>query len=243
MSTLQVLNIIAPNSNTGTTNIVLGANGDVTFANTFSFSPNGQFVYSNTSTPMTVGVLTVTGNTTANALFVTGNTTANSITITGLANISTLSTTGTSTFNNLVNFAGNANTLSINLRNIAETVTIVASAATGTINFDLVTQSILFYTANSTGNTTINFRGNANNSLNTLLSTGQAITGVFLNTNGVTPFYNNVLQVDGSTITPRWINGSAPTAGNANSIDSYTYTIIKTGAAQFTVIGNLSRYA
>lgn len=66
MSTLQVFNIIAPNSNTGTTNIVLGANGDVTFANTFSFSPNGQFVYSNTATPMTVGTLIVTGNTNAN---------------------------------------------------------------------------------------------------------------------------------------------------------------------------------
>ena len=87
MSTLQVFNIRAPNSNTGTTNIVLGANGDVTFSNTFSFSPNGQFVYSNTSTPMTVGTLIVTGNTNANivnsSVLTTSNITTTFLTASG----------------------------------------------------------------------------------------------------------------------------------------------------------------
>lgn len=86
MSTLQVYNIIAPNSNTGTTNIVLGVNGDVTFANTFSFSPNGQFVYSNTATPMTVGTLTISGNTNANIVNASIITSSN-LTISGNATL------------------------------------------------------------------------------------------------------------------------------------------------------------
>jgi hypothetical protein len=68
------------------------------------------------------------------------------------------------------------------------------------------------------------------------MSTGESITVVFLATQGGTAYYNNVVQVDGSTVTPKWQNGSAPTGGNINSIDSYIYTVIKTGNAAFTVL-------
>jgi hypothetical protein len=55
-------------------------------------------------------------------------------------------------------------------------------------------------------------------------------------TQGATPYFNNVIQVDGTTITPRWQGGVAPTAGNASGIDIYSYTIIKTASATFTVL-------
>jgi hypothetical protein len=32
------------------------------------------------------------------------------------------------------------------------------------------------------------------------------------------------------SVTPKWQGGTAPTSGNINSIDTYTYTIIKTAA-------------
>jgi len=75
------------------------------------------------------------------------------------------------------------------------------------------------------------------------MAIGQAITVVFMNTNGATAYYNNVVQVDGSTVTPKWQGGTAPSSGNASSIDVYTYTIIKTGSAAFTVLASQTKFA
>ena len=124
-----------------------------------------------------------------------------------------------------------------------ETITISAIAATGTINFDCLTQGILYYTSNASGNFTLNFRGNGSTTLNTMLATGQSITASFLVTNGGSAFYPTAFQVDGASVTPRWSGGIAPTSGNANSIDAYTFTIIKTGSAAFTVLAGNARFA
>lgn len=117
-----------------------------------------------------------------------------------------------------------------------EITTISATAATGTINFDLVTQGVLYYTTNATANFTLNFRGDGSTTLNSLMSTGDAISAVFLNTNGSTAYYPTVFQIDGSSVTPKWSGGTAPAAGNASAIDSYSFTIFKTGSAAFTVL-------
>ena len=126
---------------------------------------------------------------------------------------------------------------------IRETITISATAATGTINFDASTQVVLYYTTNASGNFTLNFRGTSAISMNTLLSTGQSLSATFLVTNGSTAYYNSVVQVDGSNVTPKWQGGSAPTSGNASSVDSYTYVIIKTGSAAFTVLASVTKFA
>ncbi len=70
------------------------------------------------------------------------------------------------------------------------------------------------------------------------MSSGQAITVAFLVTQGSTAYYNNVVQVDGSSVTPKYQGGTAWAAGNASGIDVYTYTIIKTGSAAFTVFAS-----
>ena len=126
---------------------------------------------------------------------------------------------------------------------IRETITISATAATGTINYDASTQAVLYFTTNASGNFTVNFRGTSGISLNTLMSTGQSLSATFLVTNGATAYYNSVVQVDGSTVTPKWQGGTAPTSGNASSIDSYTYVIIKTGSAAFTVLASVTKFA
>jgi hypothetical protein len=102
---------------------------------------------------------------------------------------------------------------------------------------------VLYYTTNASGNFTVNFRASAGTSLNTALAIGQSVTVAFLVTNGATAYYNNVVQVDGSSVTPKWQGGTAPTAGNASSIDSYVYTIIKTANATFTVLASQTRFA
>ena len=126
---------------------------------------------------------------------------------------------------------------------IRETATVSATAATGTINYDTLTQVVLYYTTDASGNFTVNLRGNSGTSLNTIMATGQSLSATFLVTNGATAYYNSAVQVDGSSVTPKWQGGSAPTSGNASSIDSYTYVIIKTGSAAFTVLASVTKFA
>ena len=125
-----------------------------------------------------------------------------------------------------------------------ERCNIVASAATGTINFNVLTSTIWLYTSNATADHTLNFRGNSENTLNSLLSVGDSISLIWLNTNGSSAFRPTAFQIDGVNITPRWSGGTAPTAGNANSIDAYSFSIIKTSAEPtYTVLAGQSRFA
>ena len=140
-------------------------------------------------------------------------------------------------------FAGTTSTLGAVLTDVAEVATVSATAATGTINYDVTTQSVLYYTTNASANWTVNFRASSGTSLNTIMSTGQSLTVAFLVTQGSTAYYNNVVQVDGSTVTPKYQGGTAWSAGNASSIDSYVYTIVKTGNAAFTVFAAQTRFA
>jgi hypothetical protein len=124
-----------------------------------------------------------------------------------------------------------------------EVATVSATAATGTINFDNTTQSVLYYTSNASGNFTLNFRGSSGTTLDTVMSTGESLSATFLVTNGATAYYNSAVTVDGVSVTPKWQGGTAPTSGNASSIDSYTYVIIKTGSAAFTVLASQTKFA
>lgn len=138
-----------------------------------------------------------------------------------------------------LDFTGN----DIKLDKIVEDSTIAATAATGTINYDIKTQSVLYFTSNASGNYTLNLRGDGSTTLNSMLSDGDVITVVHLVTNGGTAYYNNAVQVDGSGVTPEWQGGSAPSSGNTNSVDAYTYSIFKTGDAAFTVFAAQTQFA
>jgi hypothetical protein len=119
-----------------------------------------------------------------------------------------------------------------------ERFNVVASAATGTVAIDVITAGVWYYTSNATGNHTLNFRGDGSNTLNSILATGDAVTVSWLNTNGATPYYPNVYQVDGTTsgVTVNWSGGTAPSAGNASGIDAYSFTIVKTADATFRIL-------
>ena len=148
--------------------------------------------------------------------------------------------TGQKTFTGDASFSGITS-----LGMIKEGGTVSATAATGTINYDAKTQTVLYYTTDASGNWTINLRGDASNTMNSIMSTGQVTTVTFLATNGATPYYNSTVQVDGTTsgVTTKWQGGVAPSGGNADSIDVYTYSVIKTGDAAFTVLASVNRYA
>ncbi len=74
------------------------------------------------------------------------------------------------------------------------------------------------------------------------MDTGESLTVVHLVTMS-TAYYNSAVQVDGSGVTPEWQGGSAPDAGNSNSVDVYTYTVIKTGDATFKVFAAQTQFA
>jgi len=120
--------------------------------------------------------------------------------------------------------------------------TVAGTAPTATVNFYVNAQSVLYLTSNAGANWTLNFAGTAATPMNLFLNTGQSVTAVLLATQGSTAYYASTIQVDGTTVTPKWQGGSAPTAGNASGVDSYAFTIIKTGNAAFTVLASQTQF-
>ena len=112
----------------------------------------------------------------------------------------------------------------------SETTTISATAATGTVTCDIANTSVTYYTTNASANFTLNFRGSSTITTSSYIATNDAVTHVFLNTNGATAYYPTAYQIDGAAGTPIWQGGVAPTAGNVSSVDAYSFTIIKTAA-------------
>jgi hypothetical protein len=145
------------------------------------------------------------------------------------------------TFTAKQTFSGTSSNLAVVLNDAAEVATVSATAATGTINYDVTTQSVLYYTSNATGNWTLNVRASSGATLDSVMSIGQSVTIAFLVTQGSTAYYQTAFDVDGNGQTMRWIGG-APTAGNANGIDSYRYLIIKTTSGTFTVLASVTQF-
>jgi len=129
------------------------------------------------------------------------------------------------------------------IQQVAEKITNSATAATGTVNYDVITQAVLNYTTDASGNWTLNIRGDGSNSLDSIMDTGESLTIAHIVKQGGTAYYNSAVTIDGGAVTPEWQGGSAPTGGNINSLDVYSYTIIKTGSATFTVLASQTQFA
>lgn len=126
-----------------------------------------------------------------------------------------------------------------------ETVQVVATpGATGTVDIDTLTASVELLQADATANWTTNVRGSSTVTLNSTMAVGEQISVVLLNTNGATPYRPTGFTIDGTAVTPLWLGGTAPAAGNANSVDAYVYTIIKTAATPtYTVLASQNKFA
>lgn len=124
-----------------------------------------------------------------------------------------------------------------------ESVSIIATASSGTVNAEMISSGVTFATANASANWVMNLRGNSTTTINSVLAVGQAITHIYLNTNGTTAYYPTSYQVDGTAITPRWQAAGTPTSGNASSIDAYAFTLIKTGTTPtYTLLASQTRF-
>ena len=240
---------IGLSTNLGTTPALSGTTGYGTSGQVLT---SGGSAAAPTWTTVTSGI-TITDNTSSSSTYYPAMTTATSGTITGETTSSTklsfVPSTGTLTTSALTlagtaTLPGTTSALAAILTNAAEVCTVSATAATGTIAYYPSTQSVLYYTSNASANWTTNFTFSSGTTLNTAMATGQSLTVAFLVTQGATAYYNNVVQVDGTTtgVTTKWQGSAAPTAGNASSVDVYTYTIVKTGSATFTVFATQTQF-
>lgn len=125
----------------------------------------------------------------------------------------------------------------------------VSGAATGTINYEAGTYSVLYYQLNSTGNQTINVRASSTLTLASQFTSygstdGGALTIAYITPNGSTAYYPSTFQIDGVTQTVKWQGGTAPTGGNASSTDVYIYTIIYQSLINtWIVLGSQTKFA
>jgi hypothetical protein len=155
--------------------------------------------------------------------------------------------TGTETLTNKTLTSPTINTATLNnsiVQGLEESWNVAATAATGTVDFNTLTSTAWLYTSDASGNWTLNVRGDGSTTLASLLDTGDSITVVFAVTQGATPYYASGFEIDGSAVTPEWQGGSAPSSGNASSVDVYVYTIIKTAATPtYTVLASQTQFA
>jgi hypothetical protein len=208
---------------------LLASNGTSAPVTSINFGSTGL-----TPSTATSGAVTVAGT------LAIGNGGTGATTLAG-ANIAVFNVPNT--FTALQTFSGSATAASLKTSNIKEVVTVSATAATGTIDFDILTQSVLYYTTAASGNWTVNFRGSVTATLDSIMSVGESLSATSLITQGATAYYNSSVQVDGTTsgVTTVW-QGSAPTSGNVSSLDSYTFAIIKTASATFTVLATQTKF-
>jgi hypothetical protein len=211
--------------------LFVGAAADT--AAILSSGTNGQVLKVNTSTATGLewGTDTTYAEPTIGSTAITSG-----ATVTTIAGLTLTSPTATSpTFTGTTKIA-----------QILETTTLSTSAVTATQNYDVITNGAVTYvTASNTSNYTLNVRGDGSTTLNSVMSTGQALTIAHLVTNGGTAYYLTTLQIDGTTsgVTTEWQGGTAPSSGNINSVDIYSITIIKTADATFTAFAAQTKFA
>jgi hypothetical protein len=145
----------------------------------------------------------------------------------------------------IVTFTQSAVTLATTgiVQQLFENINLSSTQLTGTINLDILTGSLFYYTANATGNWTFNIRGNSSTTLNSILPIGKSATVTILSTQGGSATYANAFNIDGAAVSPKWVGGTAPSSGYANSINTYTLSILKTADATYTVIASLSKFS
>ena len=127
---------------------------------------------------------------------------------------------------------------------VFEAVTVSTTFVTA-FTYDVLTQAVYFQNVNLGSNFTVNFRGDASNTLNATLATGESVTAALITKQANTTFFNtSVLTVDGTStgVTRVFQGGSAPTSGNASSNDVYTYTVIKTAASTYTILAAQTQF-
>ena len=224
--------------------------------------PGVPYTFGNATTAIPLSNLDADFNTTAtlgnaaiglgNTTTTVGNLTLGNVLITSvattfpnsfLANSTATLGNATLTLGSQTTTVGNLALNNATIENIQEPANITATAANATINIDILSNVVVYCTANATGNFTVNFRGNAGTTFNNAVPANVSVSASLVTAQGATAYYNSLVQVDGATVTPKWQGGTAPTTGNANSTDTYVYVVMKSAANTYTILASQTKFA
>ena len=213
----------------------------ITAGQNISISANGVI-----SSTITAGqYVNIAANGQINANITAGQ----NITISNVGVISGLGAGSTieNTFTSRQNYTGNTTATAVKFWNMAEQMSLpgIIPGSTGNtiVQIDLANAAVYYFTTAATNNWTVNFRMSSSTLLNSGMGNSESVSAVVMVTQGTTPYYANITQIDGVTIIPKWQDGLVPVTGNASAVDVYNYTIIKTANATYTVLGSQSKFA
>ena len=77
--------------------------------------------------------------------------------------------------------------------------------------------------------------------VNTVMGVNDAMNVTLIHGVNASTAYVNALTIEGASQTVSWTGGAAPADGGSSGVDIYSFTIIKTASATYTVIGNQTR--
>ena len=123
---------------------------------------------------------------------------------------------------------------------LQEKVVITAGKLSDNTDINLDNGMVHYFTTTETTTSTPNIR--TATGINTDMAIGDTIS-VTIITTAAAAGYSDQLTIDSLATTEQWVGGSAPSTGGSSGLDMYSYQIIKTADATFTVIGNLTNAA
>lgn len=113
--------------------------------------------------------------------------------------------------------------------------TISSTPLTGTLNYDVLTQTVYYSNVAATGNFQVNFRGDSVTSFASVVPVGNTLRTLLFVQDGATSYQLTGITVDGSSITAiGWI-AQLPQAGPRNSIATYEINITQSAPGVFLV--------
>lgn len=136
---------------------------------------------------------------------------------------------------------------SASVKEIFEKNVVSEVSVTGEININVLDGSLHNFTSNASGNFTFNIRANESASLNSVMLEKRSIVVTTLIPMGSSAYVisnpsTTGFKIDGNAVVVKWIGSSPPSSGFSNSINSYTFAIIKNSTENYTVLGTLTRF-
>ena len=143
--------------------------------------------------------------------------------------------------------AGNTSVTRLITGEVIEKVNIDSgSGPSGTVSVDLANFAVHYFSGNTGGDWTFNFRGDGSTTLASMMATGESLTVGQIVSQGGTAYKITGLQIDGTNLwsNVNWAGGAAPSAGNASSKDVYSFTFVRTGsgASDWVILGSMTNY-
>lgn len=156
----------------------------------------------------------------------------------GTSQDSVMAVYGGSYFSNTTIFAGTVHT-----RGIMETANVSNMVLSGNVNINVLDGVVYYFTQPASSTWTFNLRGNANTSVDSILSVGESLTVAFGCTQGPQGYVSDKILVDNQYVYPKWQGGATPTSGSNSAVDMYSFTLIKTASRQYTAFASQTRFA